>query len=128
MRSSTITESQFFGVLATTGPGPINFIDVHPHVEVGLPHNVAASFDWVFQWRESLDDGVCNVPGSQVRAGNASEARYVENRPGTQIHWQKTRHLRFQGDYGIFYAGSFIKETQPGRNLNYWALLAGYPF
>jgi hypothetical protein len=26
------------------------------------------------------------------------------------------------GDYGVFYAGKFLKETQPGRNLNYWAL------
>jgi hypothetical protein len=32
----------------------------------------------------------------------------------------------FQADYGIFYAGKFLKETQPGRNLNYWALWAGY--
>jgi hypothetical protein len=55
-------KGDYFGVLATTGPGPINFIDVHPHVEIALPHNVAASFDWIVQWRESLDDGVYNVP------------------------------------------------------------------
>jgi hypothetical protein len=121
-------KGDYFGVLATTGPGPINFIDVHPHVELALPHNVSASFDWIVQWRESLDDGVYNVPGTLIRAGNASEARYVGDRPGTQIRWQKSRHLWFQGDYGIFYAGSFIKQTQPGRNLNYWALWAGYKF
>jgi hypothetical protein len=28
----------------------------------------------------------------------------------------------FQADYGIFYAGKFMKETQPRGNLNYWAL------
>jgi K+-sensing histidine kinase KdpD len=32
----------------------------------------------------------------------------------------------FQADYGIFYARRFLKETQAGRNLNYWALWAGY--
>jgi hypothetical protein len=121
-------KGDYFGVLATTGPGPINFIDVHPKVEITLPHNVSASFDWIVQWRESLDDGVYNVPGSLVRAGNASQARYVGDRPGTQIRWQKTRHLWFQGDYGIFYAGPFIRETHPGRNLNYWALWVGYKF
>jgi hypothetical protein len=26
-------KGNYFGVLATTGPGPINFIDVHPHLE-----------------------------------------------------------------------------------------------
>jgi hypothetical protein len=44
----------------------------------------------------------------------------------TQVRWQA--HLWFQADYGIFYAGEFPKQTQPSRNLNYWALWAGYKF
>ncbi len=27
-----------------------------------------------------------------------------------------------------FLCGTFLKQTQPGRNLNYWALWAGYKF
>jgi hypothetical protein len=121
-------KGDYFGVLATTGPGPLNFIDVHPHVELALPHNVSASFDWIVQWRQTIQDGVYNVPGNLIRAADESAARYVGDRPGTQIRWQKSRHLWFQGDYGIFYAGRFLKETRPGRNLNYWALWAGYKF
>ena len=121
-------KGNYFGVLATTGPGPINFIDVHPRVEVTFPYGVTGSFDWIVQWRESLDDGVYAVPGFLIRAADGSRARFVGNRPGTEIRWQKTRHLWFQADYGIFYAGSFLKQTQPGRNLNYWALWAGYEF
>lgn len=121
-------KGNYFGVLATTGPGPINFIDVHPRVEVTFPYGVTGSFDWIVQWRESLDDGVYAVPGFLIRAADGSRARFVGHRPGTEIRWQKTRHLWFQADYGIFYAGSFLKQTQPGRNLNYWALWAGYKF
>jgi hypothetical protein len=121
-------KGDYFGVLATTGPGPINFIDIHPRVEGTFPHDVTASFDWIFQWRENLQDGVYAVPGFLIRAADGSQARFVGNRPGTQIRWQANRHLWFQGDYGIFYAGRFLKETQPGRNLNYWALWAGYKF
>lgn len=121
-------KGNYFGVLATTGPGPINFIDVHPRVEVTLPYGVTGSFDWIVQWRESLDDGVYAVPGFLIRAADGSRARFVGHRPGTEIRWQKTRHLWFQADYGIFYAGSFLKQTQPGQNLNYWALWAGYKF
>lgn len=121
-------KGNYFGVLATTGPGPINFIDLHPHVEVWTPHNVSLSADWIFQWRQSLDDGVYAVPGFLIRAADGSRARFVGNRPGTEVHWQTNRHLWFQGDYGIFYAGKFLKETQPGRNLNYWAVWAGYKF
>ena len=121
-------KGNYFGVLATTGPGPINFIDFHPHVEFALPHDISASFDWIVQWRESVDDGVYSVPGMLIRAADGSQARFVGHRPGTELRWQKTRHLWFQGDYGIFYAGTFLKETQPARNLNYWALWAGYKF
>ena len=121
-------KGDYFGVLATTGPGPINFIDIHPRVEGTFPHDVTASFDWIFQWRESLEDGVYAVPGFLIRAADGSRARYVGNRPGTQIRWQANHHLWLQADYGIFYAGPFLKQTQPGRNLNYWALWAGYKF
>jgi hypothetical protein len=121
-------KGDYFGVLATTGPGPINFIDVHPHVETTFHHDVTASFDWIVQWRESLEDGVYAVPGFLIRPADGSRARFVGHRPGTQIRWQENRHLWFQADYGIFYAGKFLKETQPGRNLNYWALWAGYKF
>ena len=121
-------KGNYFGVLATTGPGPINFIDIHPHVEAAFPHSLSASFDWIFQWRESLEDGVYAVPGILITAANGSRARYVGNRPGTELRWQANRHLWFQADYGIFFAGPFLKQAGPGRNLNYWALWAGYKF
>lgn len=121
-------KGNYFGVLATAGPGPINFIDVHPHVETALPHSVTASFDWIFQWRESLLDGVYSVPGFLIIPAGKSNARFVGHRPGTEWRWQANRHLWFQADYGIFYAGKFVKQSQPGRNLNYWALWAGYKF
>jgi hypothetical protein len=121
-------KGNYFGVLATTGPGPINFIDVHPHVETTFPHGVTVSVDWIFQWRESLDDGVYAVPGFLIRAADGSRARFVGHRPGAEIRWQANHHLWFQTDYGIFYTGRFLKDTKPARNLNYWALWAGYKF
>jgi hypothetical protein len=121
-------KGNYFGVLATAGPGPINFIDVHPRAEATLPHNVTASFDWIFQWRESLRDGVYSVPGFLIIPAGKSNARFVGHRPGAEVRWQANLHLWFQADYGIFYAGKFVKESQPGRNLNYWALWAGYKF
>ena len=121
-------KGNYFGVLATTGPGPLNFIDLHPQVEITLPHDLSVSADWIFQWRESLDDGVYSVPGFLIRPADDSRARFVGHRPGTEWRWQVNRHLWFQADFGIFYAGRFLKETRPGSNLNYWALWAGYKF
>jgi hypothetical protein len=121
-------KGNYFGVLATAGPGPINFIDAHPRVEATLPHSVTASVDWIFQWRESLRDGVYSVPGFLIIPAGKSDARFVGHRPGTEVRWQVNQHLWCQADYGIFYAGKFVNESQPGRNLNYWALWTGYKF
>ncbi|HYR87026.1 MAG TPA: alginate export family protein [Terriglobia bacterium] len=121
-------KGNYFGVLATVGPGPLNFIDIHPRIEGTFPYEIAASFDWIVYWRQSLVDGVYSVPGSLIRAADGSRARFVGHRPGTEVRWQVNTHLWFQGDFGIFYAGRFLKETKPGCNLNYWALCAGYKF
>ncbi|HMF58985.1 MAG TPA: alginate export family protein, partial [Vicinamibacterales bacterium] len=121
-------KGNYFGVLATTGPGPINFIDLHPRVEAALPHDVTVSVDWIVQWRESVRDGVYAVPGFLIIPAGKSDARFVGHRPGAEVRWQVDRHLWFQADYGVFYAGRFVKESQPARNLIYGALWAGYKF
>jgi len=121
-------KGNYFGVLATTGPGPVNFVDLHPKIDLTFPHNVTASFDWIIQWRQSLEDGIYSVPGFLIRPADGSRERFVGHRPGVELRWQVNPHLWFQADYGIFYAGRFLKDTQPGRNLNYWAVWAGYKF
>ena len=120
-------KGNYFGVLATTGPGPINFIDLHPHVETALPHNVTRSVDWIFQWRESLDDGVYAVPGFLISAADGSRARFVGNRPGRDPLASKPSFM-VSGRLRDFLRRKFLKQTQPGRNLNYWALWTGYKF
>jgi len=118
----------YFGVLADTGPGPMNFIDVHPRIQIVFPHDVSLRTDLLFYWRNSVFDGVYNVPGSLIRPAGNSLARFVGYRPGAELRWQIDRHAYLQADYGIFYAGRFLQETMPGRNLNYLALWAGYKF
>jgi hypothetical protein len=118
----------YFGVLADTGPGPVNFIDVHPRMQTLLPHGISISTDLVAQWRENLDDGVYAVPGFVLVPANGSRARFVGYRPGAEVRWQIDRHAYLQADYGIFYAGQFLKEASPGRNINYMEFWAGYKF
>ncbi len=91
-------KGNYFGVLATAGPGPINFFDVHPRVEATLPHSVTASADWIFQWRESLRDGVYSVPGFLIIPAGKSNARFVGHRPGTEVRWQGAVRRAPSGD------------------------------
>jgi hypothetical protein len=118
----------YFGVLADTGPGPVNFIDVHPRLQTWLPRGVSISTDVVVQWRESLYDGVYAVPGFLLVPAGDSRARFVGYRPGVEARWQIDRHVYLQADYGVFFAGEFLKQAAPGRNINYTELWAGYKF
>jgi len=118
----------YFGVLADTGPGPLNFIDVHPRLQAWLPHGVSISTDVVVQWRESLQDGVYAVPGFLLVPAGDSRPRFVGYRPGVEVRWQIDRHAYLQADYGVFFAGDFLKQAAPGRNINYTEFWAGYKF
>ncbi len=119
----------YFGVLSDTGPGPVNFYDLHPNIHEGLPHRLTLSADWVIFWRQSLKDGVYNVPGSLLvpyTAGN--DARFVGHRPGMELRWQRDAHFYMQADYGVFYAGPFLRESGHAHNLNYTSFWTGFKF
>jgi len=118
----------YFGVLADTGPGPVNFIDAHPRLQMKLPRGVSIATDLVVQWRESLTDGVYAVPGFLLVPAGDSRARFVGYRPGVEVRWQIDRHAWLQADYGVFFAGDFLKQASPGRNINYTEFWAGYKF
>src|SRR5260370_11801425 len=55
-------KGKFFGVIVG-GPGPINFIDVHPSIESALPHGVTASLVWIFLWRGGFHARCSSFPG-----------------------------------------------------------------
>jgi len=118
----------YFGVLADTGPGPVNFIDVHPRLQTRLPQGVSISADMLAQWRENLSDGVYAVPGFLLVPAGGTRARFVGYRPGIEVRWQIDRHAYLQADYGVFFAGEFLKQASPGRNINYTEFWAGYKF
>ena len=84
--------------------------------------------DWMFMWRENIHDGVYAIPGFLIQGANGSQARYVGDRPGTELRWEATQHLWYAADFGIFRAGRFLKEAGPGKDLDYSALYVGYKF
>ncbi len=109
--------------------GHANFIDLIPAVAFHPIHALSLSPECAFFWRESVHDGVYGVGGNLIRPViNGSRARYVGTQPNLTLIWQPTRHLQFVGIYTHFIPGSFIQQTGPSKNVDYFSTWIDFKF
>ena len=116
----------YFGEIGLIGPA--NFIDVHPTAELELSETVSFSTDWVLFWRQSLRDGIYGNAVNLLRSGRTSRARYIGSQVSGQMEWHTNRHVTVTGMYSHFFAGEFLKETRPGRDVDYCSVWLTYKF
>jgi hypothetical protein len=102
-------------------------MDLHPSVQLNLTERISLISDGDFFWRQSTRDGIYGIPGNLIRSGGTSRARYIGSHASLQLEWQLDRHLSLT-TYLHFFAGSFLKETKPGRNVDFVALWVTYKF
>ena len=63
-----------------------------------------------------------------VRSGKNSTARYVGSQPQAQLQWNIDRHITFIAIYAHFLAGPFLRETGPGKDVDYVTAWITYKF
>jgi hypothetical protein len=117
---------QYFGEMALIGLA--NLIDLHPSLDLHLTDRVTLSADWDVFWRQSVKDGVYGNAMNLLRSGRTSQARYIGSQPSLWMEWRVNPHFTFIANYTYFFAGSFVKETGPGRNINYLMTQLTYKF
>lgn len=108
--------------------GPYNLMDLHPSVELNLTERISVTSDFDFFWRQSTSDGIYGIPGNLVRSGRTSGSRYIGSHANLQLEWQLDRHISLTTIYLHFFPGPFLKETQPGENVDFVALWVTYKF
>ncbi len=108
--------------------GPENFIDLNPTVDLHFSGRVTLTLNWDFFWRESEQDGIYNNGGALLRSGKNSNARYVGSQPQAQLEWDLDRHTTFILIYAHFFAGPFIRETGPGKDVDFMTTWVAYKF
>ena len=109
--------------------GPSNFIQVHPSVDARLGESVTAQVDWAFVWRESVQDGIYGpIVGPPIRTGQLSRNPFVGSSPAVTVAWNATRHVTVLASYVHFFAGPFLKETPPGKDMDYFTFWIDYTF
>ncbi len=108
--------------------GPVNFIDINPTIDLHFTDRLGLSLNWDFFWRESERDGIYNNAVVLVRSGKKSNARYIGSQPQAQLEWDIDRHTTFILCYAHFFAGRFIKETGPGKDVDFMTTWLAYKF
>ena len=107
---------------------PSNFIDVYPYLELHPSPRLTWSNGWDLLWRESLHDGFYSYSTTLLRSGQTSDARYYGSQLFTQVDWQVERHLSFSFTYVHFFTGDFIRESGPGKDVDYLSSWLTYKF
>ena len=117
------------GYFAETGLiGPQNHIDAHPSLEFHPAQRLTISADIDFFWRESTHDGVYNIGQTPVRSGTNGGPSYIGSQTTTQMEWRLHRHVTWTVNYAHFFAGAFLHDNPPGKDVNYFSSWMSFRF
>ena len=108
--------------------GPANVEDLHPSLKLYFNEQLSLNVDWDFFWRQSLYDGIYGVAGNLVNSGLTSRASYIGSALSTEAVCRIDRHFMITGAYTHFFAGPFLRESGPGKDVNYFSLWGTYKF
>jgi hypothetical protein len=122
----------YFGYIDVIGRQ--NIIDLHPGVESTLlkdktwAKKVSLRADYHMFWRQSIDDAVYSAAGGVQRADNGSDASTIGQELDLLLNWQIERHTLIYVGYSHFFAGSFIQQTGPSQDIDFFYAAAVFTF
>jgi hypothetical protein len=108
--------------------GPLNLIIVRPTLKTALTRNVSTNTNIELLWRQAREDGVYNIAGFLTHAPGNSTARFIGTQIQQEIDYAFTRHLSGSLAYEHFFTGEFLKQSPPGRSLNFISPQLTYNF
>jgi tRNA(Leu) C34 or U34 (ribose-2'-O)-methylase TrmL len=108
--------------------GPSNTMTVVPTLRAAPSPRVTLFVESGFYWRQSVSDAIYSSLGTVLRTGQLSTARYIGSQPSVQLDYRFDRHLTLSVSYSHFYAGSFLRQTPPGEDIDFVFVQASYKF
>jgi len=108
--------------------GRPNLTDVHVGLDLHLTDDLLLSAAQHVYWRQNTGDGLYNLNGGVVRGDNGSDASYVGNEFDIVLNWQINRHTSAYIGWAHFFAGDFIEETGPSKDVDFAYASVTYTF
>ena len=106
--------------------GRPNLIASHVGLDFHLTDSMTLATAHYVYWRQNTDDALYAQNNGVVRADNGSDASYVGNEIDVAVYWQIDRHWSGYVGYAHFFAGDFIEETGPSKDVDF--LYASFTF
>ena len=79
-------------------------------------------------WRHSLQDGIYNTPIEPTVSPGTSKKREIGSQLAFTAEWEMSRTISILSQYMHFYAGSFIEETTPGKDVDFYTMWMTFKF
>jgi hypothetical protein len=79
-------------------------------------------------WRQSIEDGVYLITTAPVPQSKPSFERFVGVNPDVGVAWEASRHVSVTALFSTFFVGPFLRDTTPGRSVNYVYSAVSYRF
>jgi len=99
--------------------GHQNAISLAPVLTFYLSKRLTVSQDCSFLWRENVNDGLYGVGGNLLRPGTPQQGRYIATQPTSLVDWKLQRHVAVILIYTHSFPGEFVRQSGPGRPVNY---------
>ena len=114
----------YFGVIPQAGPA--NLLSLHPSLAWNPAGNVNVSLGVVFNWRESLQDGIYRPSGIFNLSSSGSDKRYIGTSYMTMMTWNISPHLKYIFGAQYFNTGPYLEDiiSQPAGGFFLASLLA----
>ena len=107
--------------------GPTNLADLTPSLRLVLSKKAKVLLYTSFYRRQSLNDGLY-IGSNLQRVGSLSKERFVGGTSSAQLDFQIDRHLAYRAVCSYFFAGRFLKETPPGKDVSYFSTRVTFTF
>lgn len=116
----------YFGYIDTVGRQ--NIIDLNPGLSIQPFTKLIASLEGHLFWRADTHDALYNASGNVVRAGSAGSSSEIGSEIDLLFRYQFDRHLLGLLGYSRFFAGDFLKESGPSKDIDFAYLTLQYTF
>ena len=111
----------YFGYIDEIGRQ--NIVDIHPGLSIKCASDkLTVKAEGHFFWRAESADALYNGGGGVVRRGAPGTSKDVGTEFDLVANYKFNRHLDVEAGYSHFFPGTFIKQTGPDNDINFFYL------